>query len=203
MDKNSYRTLWGGVLGMLLGLPGMLCAENIVVGNKPDGWVERAIFTSQIQDREPVDEVTVIDTNLQEIQFFTELRQLAGRTVTHRWEYEGEVMAEVRFEVGGPRWRVFSKKGLLPSQTGKWTVVVVDESGWALHAAMFDYRPAAQPDEELESTTESAPSPQKPQDASAAVPAVSVPPVQPEPLSVPAQAPVAAPPPAPGSLQAQ
>ena len=183
MDKSDRRAMNIGLLGMLLVLPGLLCAETIVVGSKPDGWVERAIFTSQIVDREPVDEVAVVDTNLQEILFFTELRQLAGRTVTHRWEYEGEVMAEVRFEVGGPRWRVFSKKSLSPSQTGKWTVVVVDESGWALHAAMFDFRAAQSADAAV---SESAPITQTLPDASEAAPGGSVPTVEPEPAAQPA-----------------
>ena len=126
----------------LLGsIAGLAFAEDVVVGEKPEGWVERAIFTSAIFDREPVDELVAVGGNLEEVYFFSELRQLSGRTVTHRWEYEGEVVSEVPFEVGGPRWRVFSKKTLLPTQSGKWTVVVVDESGWALHAVMFDYRP--------------------------------------------------------------
>ncbi len=130
-----------GVLA-LASVAGSVFAEDVVVGEKPEGWVERAIFTSAIDNREPVDELVAVGGDLQEIYFFSELRQLAGRTVTHRWEYEGEVVSEVPFEVGGPRWRVFSKKTLLPTQAGKWAVVVVDESGWALHAVMFDYRPA-------------------------------------------------------------
>lgn len=129
-----------GALALFAGT-GAVLAEDIVVGEKPAGWVERALFTSAVVDREPVDAVVVLDGGQQQVLFFTELKQLAGRTVTHRWEYAGEVVAEVPFEVGGPRWRVHSRKTLRPDQAGRWSVVVVDESGWVLHAEMFEYRP--------------------------------------------------------------
>lgn len=120
----------------------LACAEDIPVGEKPSGWVERALFTTTMENREPGAVVVRVEGTPGEVYFFTELRQLAGRTVTHRWEYAGQIVAEVPFEVGGPRWRVFSKKRLLPDQAGKWSVVVVDESDWVLHAEMFEYRPS-------------------------------------------------------------
>jgi hypothetical protein len=144
MRKSQGRDLRAAeFVGALLLFTGCVVAqaEDIVVGEKPAGWVERALFTSAVADREPVDTVVVVDAGQQEVTFFTELRQLAGRTVTHRWEYAGEVVAEVPFEVGGPRWRVHSRKTLLPTQAGRWSAVVVDESGWVLHAEMFEYRP--------------------------------------------------------------
>jgi len=134
-------TKW--VSGLALALAANLAsAEDIPVGEKPTGWVERALFTTAIENREPGDVVVRVEGTPHDVYFFTELRQLSGHTVTHRWEYGGEVVAEVPFEVGGPRWRVFSKKQLLADQAGKWSVVVVDESGWVLHAEMFEYVPS-------------------------------------------------------------
>ena len=118
-----------------------VAAEETPVGEKPAGWVERALFTSGVANREPVDALALVEGAPREVYFFTELKQLSGRTVTHRWEYAGEVVSEMPFEVGGPRWRVFSKRALSPAQAGKWSVLVVDESGWVLHAEMFEYRP--------------------------------------------------------------
>jgi hypothetical protein len=103
----------------------------------PDAYVARALFTTGIVDREPVDQVVSVDENQDSIYFFTDLRNLQGRTITHRWEFEGQFMGEVKFEVGGPRWRVYSKKTLNPGMTGKWTVMVLDQSGWPLHASIF------------------------------------------------------------------
>jgi hypothetical protein len=108
----------------------------------PQGRVERAQFTSAISDREPVDRLVVVSPPVTDIFFFTELRHLQGRTITHRWEYNGEVVSQVPFEVGGPRWRVFSKKVLAPAQTGEWSVTVVDQSGWPLSVELFRYAPA-------------------------------------------------------------
>ncbi len=101
--------------------------------------VERAQFTTQIDDREPVDRVVLLDSARSQVFFFTELRNMEGRTVVHRWEYQGEVMAEVPFQVGGPRWRVYSSKSLGPGLYGKWTVLVVDQSGLPLRAGVFRY----------------------------------------------------------------
>jgi hypothetical protein len=105
----------------------------------PDAYVARAQFTTAVVDREPVDHVVRLDEQATRIFFFTDLRNLQGRTVTHRWEFEGQIVSEVEFKVGGPRWRVYSAKSLLPGETGKWTVFVIDESGWPLHATMFKH----------------------------------------------------------------
>jgi hypothetical protein len=111
------------------------------------GSVARAIFTSAIVDREPVDELTDITTDLPRLYFFTDLRDLAGQIITHRWEYNGQVMAEIKFKVGGgPRWRVYSSKNLLPDWTGKWTVSVIDQNGQVLNNSSFEYRTAMKGD---------------------------------------------------------
>ena len=78
------------------------------------------------------------------IYYFTEIRDMAGQTVTHRWEHDGQVMAEVPFEVGGDRWRVYSSKNLEPSWTGEWKASVVDGSGATLSANTFTYNKAEQ-----------------------------------------------------------
>ena len=103
--------------------------------------VARAQFTTAINDREPTNQIVAIDTRQQEVFFFTDLRNLEGRTIKHIWVYNGQAVSENEFPVGGPRWRVNSMKALDPSMTGKWTVWVVDESGWPLHASIFMYYP--------------------------------------------------------------
>lgn len=103
------------------------------------GEVARAQFTSGIEQREPVDEVTILSNNVNKIYFFSELRDLQGQTVTHRWSFAGKVMAEISFNVGGPRWRVNSSKALLPGWVGDWTVSVVDGSGEIVSDYSFQY----------------------------------------------------------------
>lgn len=108
----------------------------------PAGRVARAAFTTAVVDREPTATVDRLTTDSGEVLFFTELVGLNGQTVAHRWEFQGEVVAEVEFDVGGPRWRVHSSKQLQPGWTGRWTVHVVDGAGRVLHSAAFDYVPA-------------------------------------------------------------
>ena len=90
------------------------------------GTVARGGFTTAIVDREPQDELDSLPNDHETVYFFTELQDLAGEKVTHRWEYNGQVMAEVSFDVGGDRWRTHSSKNLQPIWLGEWTVTVVD-----------------------------------------------------------------------------
>lgn len=103
------------------------------------GSVSRATFTTSVINREPVDQIIQIDNNTQKVFYFTELKGFSGKTVYHRWEYQGKVVAEVGFKVGGPRWRVSSSKQIDPHWIGDWTVVVVDEDGWPVKASVLSY----------------------------------------------------------------
>lgn len=93
--------------------------------------VARSHFTRGITDREPVDHLTTA-SNINPLYFFTELVDLAGTEVTHRWRYEGQIMADVTFQVEGPRWRVYSSKELVPEWNGLWTVEVLGPDGHVL-----------------------------------------------------------------------
>jgi hypothetical protein len=119
----------------------------------PQWSVARAQFATRIADREPVDEIVVASPPVREVYFFTDLRHLEGRVVTHRWELAGQIMSVVPFAVAGPRWRVYSRVEIEPEQTGDWSVTVVDESGWPLHTELFRYLPAA-PSKVLEPETD-------------------------------------------------
>lgn len=104
-----------------------------------DAHVARAVFTTGIKDREPVDSVTTVSGTQTKVYFFTEIRGLSGHTVTHRWEFGGKPMASVEFHIGGPRWRVWSSKTLLPRWKGDWQVAVVDQDGKVLDTKTFSY----------------------------------------------------------------
>ena len=139
MQEKKHSTgiiCWLLILG-LCSLVNTLQAEEMTESPVPDAYVARAIFTSDVVNREPIDQVVSVSEDRDSIFFFTDLRNLQGRTIRHRWEFNGQFMGELEFQVGGPRWRVFSRKTLYPGQTGKWTVLVLDESGWPLHASIF------------------------------------------------------------------
>ena len=81
--------------------------EDVATSN---GEVARSAFTREVLEREPQGEVDALENDATEIAYFTELRGLDGHRVTHVWEFNGESMAEVAFEVRGDRWRVHSTK---------------------------------------------------------------------------------------------
>ena len=103
------------------------------------GSVSRATFTTAVINREPEDQITELTNNVQRIYFFTELKDMTGQTIHHRWSYNDQTMAEVEFTVGAPRWRIWSSKTLLPHWLGEWTVTVVNEAGEEITSNNFNY----------------------------------------------------------------
>ena len=101
--------------------------------------VARSTLTSGIVRHEPRDSVLSLGSNERKIYYFTELRGMKGKTAIHRWQYEGKVMAEIRFKVKGERWRIWSSKNLVPGWTGAWKVSVVGEDGKVLATNDFSY----------------------------------------------------------------
>lgn len=101
--------------------------------------VSRAQFTSAVLDREPTDELSAISPDAENVFFFTELRNMDGTTVTHRWSLNGAVMAEVSFSVRASRWRIYSSKTLLPEWRGDWVVDVVDQDGAVIETRTVSY----------------------------------------------------------------
>jgi hypothetical protein len=104
------------------------------------GSVSRGQFTSAIVDREPVDLIETLSTDHNNIIYFTELNELQGQTVTHQWKYNDIVMFEKSFDVGGPRWRVWTSKSLQPGWSGTWTVNTLDGDRNVILSETFEYQ---------------------------------------------------------------
>lgn len=114
--------------------------------------VARTIITTNVVDREPVNDLQTIPSSTDTVIFFTDLRDMQGQTVTHRWMFGNEQMAEVNFDVRGPRWRVWSSKNMLPEWTGGWSVQVVNGVGEVVAEKSFTYGMAE--DAGMETATE-------------------------------------------------
>ena len=112
--------------------------DNSISTEPENKNVARAQFTTAIVDREPTDDIVTLSNNAEKIYFFTELINLKGVTITHRWEYKGETMAEVNFLINGDRWRIYSSKSLKPELTGRWSVTVLDDQGTTLKTSHID-----------------------------------------------------------------
>jgi hypothetical protein len=109
----------------LLALSGLLLSGLV----QAEGSVARAIVTTGVAEREPVNDLERVLAGNEKVIFFTELRNMEGQTVKHRWSHGEQTLAEVEFQVGGPRWRVWSSKNLMPEWAGEWKAEVVDGEG--------------------------------------------------------------------------
>ena len=141
INRKSLVPLLG--LCLLAGLgPNRALAEETaeVPATSPAPKVALARFTTAVENREPIDSVTFLEGSAERIFFFTDLRNMNGDTVTHRWEHAGEVMAEVAFEVRSDRYRVWSSKTLRPEWLGEWRVSVVNGAGEVLASEAFAFQ---------------------------------------------------------------
>ena len=136
----SMKSLISGLTyGRLFGL--ILALALFTAGTATAGEISRALFTTGIDDHEPVAIVDSIDSKTSNsISFFTEINNMSGQTVTHQWTHHDKVMFEKTFEVKAARWRVWTSKTLIPSWTGTWTVNVLDNERMLLTSKSFEYR---------------------------------------------------------------
>jgi hypothetical protein len=99
-----------------------------------------ATFTTEISEREPVDDVSFLGNDKRVVYFFTDLRNMQGQTIRHVWSYAGNEMGTVSFEVKGKRWRAWSSKQLLPAWLGEWSVSVLSPDDEVLATESFTYQ---------------------------------------------------------------
>lgn len=101
--------------------------------------ISTAVFALNVVKRVPQNIVSDINNDIKKIYFYTNFRNLAGRTLKHRWIYNGKNMAEIKFSPKGNRWRVYSSKNLWKNWTGTWKVEVLDENNNILLTKSFTY----------------------------------------------------------------
>ena len=63
----------------------------------------------------------------------------AYKDVYYRWIYKDKIMADVSFDINGPRWRVWSSKNLWYTWIGEWKVQVLRMDGSILYEKIFNY----------------------------------------------------------------
>lgn len=102
------------------------------------GGGNRVAFTTAIANKEPVNNLSEVDRSQRQVYFFTELRNLTGKRVTHRWKYRGNVVYEKSFNVGAARWRVWTQKTITPFE-GPVTVEIIAE-GNLLQSAILNVK---------------------------------------------------------------
>ncbi len=160
MHEQSHNTMreQTGDAGADTGMQGKVMHDPMPMEQSgfSRGSVVRSVFTSAVKDREPTDNIKQLDTRSDKVIYYTELRDMAGQTATHRWEYNGKVMAEVKFNIKGARWRVWSSKSLVPGWTGEWKVSVLNGANEVISEDILTYSPAAAEPAGLDQTVEPA-----------------------------------------------
>lgn len=106
-----------------------------------EGEITRSLFTSSVQNHEPIDQLTILSDLISEAFYFTEFRNYQGRTLKHQWSHNGKVSHSISFTINGKRWRVHSSKSFISGtkQEGTWVVKILDENGSVLHTDSIDY----------------------------------------------------------------
>lgn len=106
-------------------------------------FVARAILTSGIENREPVDklsnQIVGISGEVVKFYFFTQIINKKDTVITHRWLHNGEVAAEVNLNIGSENWRTYSSKRIRPEWQGEWSVQVLDAANQVIAEHSFSY----------------------------------------------------------------
>lgn len=94
-----------------------------------DQRVSRAIFSSEILNREPTDNLRTIHDGSQRIYFFSEFNGMRGKKALHKWTLNGKPILEKKFSINGKRWRAWSSKDISQYKPGTWQVTVSTDNG--------------------------------------------------------------------------
>ena len=61
----------------------------------------RNAFATKVVDREPADSLLKLGRDQGHVFYFSEVHGMQDGTVTHRWEHDGRIVAEIPFSIGG------------------------------------------------------------------------------------------------------
>ena len=151
------------VTGLLI--PALAFAETATDNSCPT--LVSAAFTTAVEEREPLAQLTTAPLSVNELLFFTAIQDGNGEQLHHTWSYNGEPIVDVPLAVGSDYWRTWSSKtfaGLDLAPGGQWQGNVSTESGcelgnWTLtltddNAATQSPAPAASTPPASEKTSE-------------------------------------------------
>ena len=124
---------------VLVIISSLLISINVLASDWSHENISNAEFAMEIKDRTPLNIIEELDNSFGKIYFFTNIRNLQGQSIRHRWIYKNKVMAEVEFDINGPRWRVWSSKNLWPTWLGEWSVEVLNANSEVLYKKEFNY----------------------------------------------------------------
>jgi len=102
--------------------------------------VKQISICKNIQNRQPVQSGNTFSASVDSIFCYTLLSNTGGKQhLSHIWEYDNKVMSEISYSVKHSlNWRSWTRKTILPHQTGLWSVSVKDSSGKIIKKIQFN-----------------------------------------------------------------
>lgn len=104
------------------------------VGNN----LAQAQFTTRVNNRVPVDDITKLSSNYKKIFFFTDIRDCNKCKIEHQWWYRGIKLSSIEGKTTGNRYRWWTSKNLNADFIGDITVKVIVD-GNEVHTKTFTY----------------------------------------------------------------
>lgn len=102
------------------------------------GLTVTAELCTGIEERMPVGAAKAFPADVNEVYLWSRIVGVQDSTfIRHVWYYKGNEMADVRLDIRGAAWRVWSRKTILPSWTGDWEVKIFGADGAELTALKF------------------------------------------------------------------
>lgn len=99
--------------------------------------VARMIFSTGINESEPVDSITSISYTRGKVYLFTEIENMSGKYITHIWYFNGKQAFKKRVRIKGSSRRIWTSKVITKNMVGKWKGVIVNDTGKILVIKYF------------------------------------------------------------------
>lgn len=110
-----------------------------------DKKIVRALLTTGVNNKEPlgiiVSPVLVNENQALSVFYFTEIVDMKGLAVYHRWVWNNKVIYNRKINILGDRWRASTSKLIPYSKTGDWSVRLVNNEGIVLNEIKFKVIP--------------------------------------------------------------
>jgi hypothetical protein len=94
-------------------------------------------FATSIENRAPTGVDTTFAADIGNVYCFTHIKGAGDTQIAHVWYYKDEEKARINLDVQSDDWRTWSSKSILENWTGRWRVMVEDETGNVLDTKTF------------------------------------------------------------------
>ena len=101
--------------------------------------VTRSAICTEIVDRSPSEGGIRFPSTVDKLYCFSRISNIESATqIQHVWYYNNVERARVELPISPPSWRTYSSKRIMPEETGRWRVDILDKDGNVLKTLGFD-----------------------------------------------------------------